>query len=505
MATIEEKNKIIQNCLDNAESLISSAEELQSKEGRAHIAYTLAALSLEETGKASLLKSAFAIEELDVILEEEKNFGLDDHIKKLFWAFWGASFEKEKITKELIEQFQGLATSIHNKRLEYLYTNTTNPERPKIDKKDLNNIVSLARARLMMEKSYGLLGAPDEEYGKRMKWFLEATQDPVKRQLIFGGPSMKKLAELKDSKEWVSWMYDEFQKSDNESKELIQKEFGRKKPEGKEVIKPKWEVEVRLTSQSHSLRSKHLEEWNNHIETPKLIMGSKNELIVKITLPASVHISTLWESALDMLNLFLIALNVGAVGGIIFRNIPRDAAKFHNKVIDLDSKTEIVVELSPKLNINWKEARWVLDKPTLIRVQKVMLLLYTDGRKDLKLNEHLMKYLQGIIMFSKTDMHLRLEINAFQMFMECLIGLIKRDNSHITDENLKEEIPKVFKLDSYKEFNRYIDAYYELQKEMKTKEEITLTDVIGAKMFCDFYILAKAESNDKKLLAQEDN
>ena len=164
----EKKNRIIQNCLENAESLISSAEELKEKEGRSHIAFTLAALSLEETGKASLLKSAFAIEELDVVLEEEKSLGLDDHIKKLFWAFWGASFEKEKVTKEMIEQYQGLASSIHNKRLEYLYTSTTDVSRPEITYEDLNNIIKLARARLMMEKSYGLLGTPDEEYSKKI-------------------------------------------------------------------------------------------------------------------------------------------------------------------------------------------------------------------------------------------------------------------------------------------------------------------------------------------------
>lgn len=499
MKTLDDKNKIIQNCLDNAESLISSAEELRGKKGRANIAYTLATLSLEETGKASLLKSAFAIEETDVVIDKERNLGLDDHIKKLFWAFWGASFGREEITKESIEQFQGLANSIHTKRLEYLYTDTTKTDRAEVSKAELKTILQLARARLMIEKSRGLLETPDEENAKLLKWFLESTQDQLKRSLIFGGASIKKLTELKDSNKWISWLYKEFQKSDEKSRELLNKELDRKMPKGKGLLKPKWEVEVRLTSQSHSLRNKYLVEWNKNIENPKLSMGSKNELIAKFTLPASVHVTKLWESALDILNLFLIALNVGAAGGIIFRNVTRDTAKFHNKIIDLDSKSEITVELNTKLNINWKEARWVLDKPTLIRVQKVMLLLYTEDRKSLKLDEHLMRYLQGIAMFSKTDVLLRLEMNAFQMFMDCLIGLVRRDFPSITEENLKEKILNVLNLDSTDELNRYINAWSQLKKERRTTEEITLTDVIGAKMYCDIYLLEKAKQNEVNL------
>ncbi len=56
MKSLEEKNKIIKSCLDNAESLIASAEDLKDKRGRKHVAYTLAELGLEEVGKASMLK-----------------------------------------------------------------------------------------------------------------------------------------------------------------------------------------------------------------------------------------------------------------------------------------------------------------------------------------------------------------------------------------------------------------------------------------------------------------
>ena len=309
----------------------------------------------------------------------------------------------------------------------------------------------------MMEKSYGLLQDFDDEKAKRIKWFLESAQDSEKRKLMFGNSSIKKLEELKDSNAWVNWLYDQFQEADRDSQKLLQEELLREKPKGEEIYKDKWEVEVRLDSQSHSLRNSALNEWNNGINSPKLFLANKNELIVKFILPSAVHITKLWETSLDLLNQFLIAINVGAVGGIIFRKVPRDAARFHNKVTDLESKKEIKVELGTKLNINWKEAGWTINNAVLARTQRVMLLLYSDVKEgNLKLNPHLMNYLQGIILFSKTDMHLRLEINAFEMFMDCLTGLIKNDNSSISDENLKEEIPKVLKLDSYDELNRYI-------------------------------------------------
>jgi AbiV family abortive infection protein len=495
MKKLDDKNKIIKNCLDNAETLISSAEELNEKSERENIAYTLATLSLEEVGKASLLKSAFAIKEMNVDFDKERDLGLDDHVKKLFWAFWGPTFGKEKITKESIEQYKGLANSTHNKRLIYLYTDTTQTRKTKVSKAELKTMLGLARARLMIEKSHGLLEIPDKKHAKQLKWFLESTQDQSKRIQIFSGASMKKFAELKDSNKWIRWLYDEFQKTDEKSKKLLKKELRRKRPKGRSAMKPKWEVEVRLTSQSHSLRNKCLAEWNKNVEHPKLFMGRKNELIVKFTLPASVHVTKLWELSLDTLNLFLIALNVGATGGIIFRNIPRDAAKFHNKIIDLDSKSEIVVELNPKLNIDWKKARWVLDEKTLIRIQKVMLLFYTEGRKSLKLDKNLIKYLQGIAMFSKTDVLLRLETDAFQMFMDCLIGLIREDNTSITVENLKEEILNILNLEKNDELNRYMNAWSQLKNGRRTTEEITLTDVIGAKMYCDIYILEKAQEN----------
>lgn len=482
---------------------MASAEELKDKKDRRNIAYTLAALGLEEVGKAAILKSIFAIDESGVEPYKEMNMGVDDHVKKLFWAFWGASFAKEKITEDLINQYKGLATSIHNKRLEYLYTDTEITKRPIVSSRELANIIGLARARLMMEKSYGLLQKPDEEKEKRIKWFLEASQNTEKRKLIFGGSSIRKLQELKDSSLWVDWLYEEFQKAEEDSRKLIQEELMRRKPTGKAITRDKWEVEVRLDSQSHSLRNNVLDEWNKNINSPKLYLANKNELVVKLILPASVHVTKLWEVSLDMLNQFLIALNVGAIGGIIFRNIPKDTAKFHSKVTDIENKTEIKVELGQKLNINWKDAKWVLDKSVLLRVQRIMLLLYSDMKADLKLNPHLMKYLQGVIMFSKTDMHLRLEINAFQMFMDCLVGLIKEDNPAITDVNFKQEVPNVFQLDSYDEFNRYIDAWSQLNTEMKTTEEVTLTDVIGAKMFCDLYILAMAKSNEEKLFKKE--
>lgn len=54
MTDIEAIIPLVQACISNAESLLNSAKEI-SKPGRNHIAYHLAALALEEIGKASIL------------------------------------------------------------------------------------------------------------------------------------------------------------------------------------------------------------------------------------------------------------------------------------------------------------------------------------------------------------------------------------------------------------------------------------------------------------------
>src|ERR1700733_7478085 len=84
-------------CVSNAGDLVNAARLLLDQ-GMDHISYHLATLALEEIGKITLLSVRFARETIG----ERKTFSktiIHDHIKKLFWVFWGPLFEREALTK----------------------------------------------------------------------------------------------------------------------------------------------------------------------------------------------------------------------------------------------------------------------------------------------------------------------------------------------------------------------------------------------------------------------
>lgn len=59
---------------------------------------------------------------------DKEALATDEHIRKLFWALWGGSMIRNtKWTKESIEQNRFLATALHERRLETLYTDPQNP------------------------------------------------------------------------------------------------------------------------------------------------------------------------------------------------------------------------------------------------------------------------------------------------------------------------------------------------------------------------------------------
>jgi hypothetical protein len=49
---------------------------------------------------------------------------MEDHVKKLFWAVWGAAFLFGQPTPEEMDSSKGLAQLIHENRLKYLYVDT---------------------------------------------------------------------------------------------------------------------------------------------------------------------------------------------------------------------------------------------------------------------------------------------------------------------------------------------------------------------------------------------
>lgn len=153
-------------CLKNAGDLIKAANQIADKNLQ-HIQFHLSTLALEEIGKGELIEMASIakLNHRDTVFEESS---MENHIRKLYWAFWGPSFSKKVMTKKEIEDLQGLAKSIHLKRLDTLYVKSDDSSEPKnkVSQNEANEIMKLAEVRLAMEKGKKMLNPDDPTINK---------------------------------------------------------------------------------------------------------------------------------------------------------------------------------------------------------------------------------------------------------------------------------------------------------------------------------------------------
>jgi putative transposase len=97
-----------------------------------------------------------------------------------------------------------------------------------------------------------------------LNWFSNVTDDPEKRKFIFSKQSFEKMESV-TPREWLTWIRDEIQKSETAATLSLQKEMGRGFMPGEDGLEYKWELKVRFFSQSHSIRPKPLNQWNEKV------------------------------------------------------------------------------------------------------------------------------------------------------------------------------------------------------------------------------------------------
>ena len=326
--TVEDQNRIRNICLKNAEDLVASAKVLQGN-GVDHICYHLAVLALEEIGKTLLLQTQFAIAEHGDP-EDHPTVVLDEHVKKLFWALWGPAFGREVLTKDHFESYRGLAKTIHQNRLDYLYVDPTKPVAPqdKLKAGEAENMINFAEAVIGMEKASGAIKF-DESRAGLIRWLLAATNDPTKRGFITGQESMEKMAELGSVPKWLEWLREYFENQEAEALALTERELSRLPPTGFEAAEPKWRFKVRLYSESHSIRPQFLKEWNKISKYMLLYAGGRrDELVCHFILPKATSIDKLLDHGLEVSRVFVTALNIGA-GGFFWWYVPKEHFFFY--------------------------------------------------------------------------------------------------------------------------------------------------------------------------------
>jgi AbiV family abortive infection protein len=501
----KEIKKLRQKCIDHASELLK-ASKLMLKHKHFNIAYHLATLALEEIGKSTMLvvgHGSIAGETAPKLLKQAS----EDHEKKLFWAFWSPEVGRSDMPEKQIKSFVQLSKKIHESRIKGLYVDpyqvTLTPSKA-ISQETASRLISLTESRIKME-SFSDIQEPSDEVKKEFIWFHEALEDSMKKKLIFGRKSIRKLNEYKGNVvNWIKWLHNEFDKSNKESEELLKLELERKEPQKKKKIEDKWKIRFKLITSSHSIRQNILNDWNSKIHLIKFTVGKKTpktcELIVDMILPKAVPIKALWYVAWGRARAFAVSLCI-ATAGYYWWYLPKDVSKFYEKITDLESKTEVVTERSPRLELDW--GHHVLNNTNLNRSAMCYRFLPRDNV------DFLNHYVAGISFMGKSDIHTPLVNEIYLQFYHALLSAMKYYKDYTEDEDLENVIDKSFKA-ILKETHtsvvqEYIQMAEELLKNKKTKKKITLNECAAMKVLCDVYIFHKINEIAEKDIKKKKN
>lgn len=479
----------VTNCLDNAERLLLAASKLQD-EGIFNVAYHLAGLALEETGKADMITADFCASQ-----RPRERSWIDrqscDHIRKLFWALWGPSFGRQLITAEQLASFEGLAKHIHNTRLRGLYFDPSGEQdilpKDAVTEAEAANLVSLARTTLEMAR----LGGPrvlTEEEKADLRWFNDATTDPEKRRLIMAQNSMAKLVELGSAGAWIHWLRLDFERAEAERRARTELELNRPEPSEEEAWEAKWRLRIRLHTSSHSIRPRTLNVWNGMCNWIKVsaVDGKKQQVLVDLTLPKVVLASGVWWAGWGAARKFVTALNIGSMG-FFWWYVPEQISRYYEKLTDVEGNSEFGIDRSPILKLDWH--RDALSEQELRDTGVCFAMLPGPDEKDK--HEPFDHYLTGLGFLSKTDVHMQFEANAYESFYLALKKGMHVYGDWDGNEPFSDAFDRLasdFISDPAARGNivRLGESFTTGQPALG---EMTLSEVGTLKVLCDFYFL----------------
>jgi AbiV family abortive infection protein len=419
------KRAAMQACIDHARALLNSAKAVQDA-GHPNIAYHLATLTLEELGRRELLAVQTVAATKDVPLAWKQKH-TQDHIKKLFWCFFGAGFLSEKWTKQRLEGMESLAKQIHAKRLTGLYVDNNDDgltiPAETITAEQAANLIDLAATRLSMAEATVPSDDISQDDLDLRTWFLTAADDPETRRLIFSDRSLTKLAELAQARPWILWLKQQLDEAEAKARAAAVTELQRSRSLPAIGTKEKWKVRIKIFTGSHSIRPKELTAWNKAIDIIKLsTISKKDELLVDLCLLDNIPAEALWFFGWGLARHFVAALNIGTLGFWWWR-MPNQISKYYETIDDLNTKHRVSIERNPILKIDWGANR-VLTEQDLDLVTQCFAVLPQFEERDKQ--EPYGYYLSGINFLSLNDVHWQCESIAFGNFFQSLRGMMKQ-------------------------------------------------------------------------------
>jgi AbiV family abortive infection protein len=484
----EELRKVTDACLEHAIELLDTAGQALD-DGKHHIAYQLAALAIEEFGKADLLAVNHIASQQGTPSRRFQE-QTTDHVRKLWWALWTHLFAQGKLSHKIIRETQGRAKEIDQKRREAAYVGVDvedfKPPKECVTEEEARELIALVAA--MIEQEFKRLRPPEPEDREALAWFMVASEDVEKRKLIVGPGSLEKLGEFGNVPDWMRWLKKIFDEQEANNQELMQKELKRERPEGEDQFEHKWRLKVRLVCASHSIaRQQILNTWNDEVDWIKLnrVDRRKDALDVDFFLPAGVPIHGLWQTGFDVSRKFAAALNIGSFG-FFWWNMADHLAAYYEKVIDLESDVQVQIERNPALKIDWR--RGTLDEQALRNTQLLFATLVRMGEMPLALQY----YLSGVAALSKIDVHFQLEQECFMQFIGALnTGLKDFEDWDEDEEDFPTALSQFFSetISDPDEIPMLLDLADKVRKGKDRVKEITLEEVAKVKVLCDALFL----------------
>jgi AbiV family abortive infection protein len=417
--------KSMQACIEHARDLIDAAKLVQTSD-KPNIAYHLAALALEELGRRELIGFQTIANATSIVPPTWPMKHTQDHVQKMFWAFFGAMFRTKKITKEGFEEIRSFAQHIHSRRIAGLYVDTSdglNVPREAIPSRESEILIGLVEARLGMASTEEYRSEATQHNVDIQDWFLAATEDEGKRNLIFSDVSMTKLADLGDTREWIEWLKNEFDAAHAQAMKIVKRELEKTPATEKPESTAKWKMRLRLFADAHSIRPKALSWWNKQVTWINLVAipERKREIIIEITFNSDLHLERLWLAGWIVARQFVAALNLGA-GALWWWHLPRQISRYYDRVEDVENGMEVKLDRTPILKAGWG-VNLVLDetalRQTMIQLTVVTRLVGSEAWSGVEY------YLAGLTFLSLNEIHWQCEVQAYGNFHHCLKTVMK--------------------------------------------------------------------------------
>jgi AbiV family abortive infection protein len=408
-------------CFEHAGDLIVAAERtLSEAPSLPNISFHLTLLAIEEMGKAGLISSREAAAGNRYTGWIDKR--LDDHAFKLLWGLWTPEMNAgAEVSPERFEQLRKFAQRAHFQRLDALYVNealddaTTSPK-DAVSGVEAQSLLDLAKQNL---KFFEGEGSPDVDASDDVvEWFWETMSDEIGQKRLFSGLFLAKYKELKNKpREWIRWARDEFEKVKEAEQALLKAELART-PDENAPSTARWRLNVRIYCVSHSIRPKHLNAWNEKVPLAKLKFVKSNEMLLELTLGDHVNLADIHDSGMSLSKLIICCLNIGTAG-FFWYEIPPPSTGYFQKIDDLANPSmKVDIAKGFDLQRHWlndnKRTLTVLEDTYLEHAAKCAVVF--GSMPDAEAAPIFGRYLYGLTMLGKSDMHLSLDSHAYAAF-----------------------------------------------------------------------------------------